>query len=316
MPTLTSFTGRGWRRVAVVLSAVLLTGVTGPPGRGFAASEPEPDFGLLVSPTRLVVQPGQVNDEQYFQVSNKGTLPLDVEVNKRDFVASGTGTMVLQAGAPYSASNWVTVVPARFHLGPGEGTRIAVRIAIPAEPDSGDHQVALVFIVPASADSTTNIRVNRGIGVPVFVTVPGQVDASAEVTNLHAPSFVLGGPITFVATMHDTGTVHRDFRGDGGRLAIGVDGQQVEFPDFTVLRGSSREITTEWTDTPLWCFCQATVSMARADGTIQQATATVVILPLHLLGIALVALLALLLGGRFLRQRYRAQIEAAAARQV
>jgi hypothetical protein len=313
VPTLTSLVGGRCIRGAVIVSVVLLAGVVGPPGRGSTAPASESDFGLMVSPTRLVVAPGQVNDEQFFRVDNKGGAPLDVEVNKRDFVASTTGTMELQADAPYSASNWVTATPARFHLEPGAATQISVRIAVPTNPETGDHQVALVFIVPASNDGTTNIRVNRGIGVPVFVTVPGAVDDSAEIAALSAPRFVLSGPVTFAATLRDTGTVHRDFRGDGGRLTIDVDGRQVEFPDFTVVRGSSRDITAEWTDTPLWCFCQATVAIPRADGTTQQATVKVMILPLHLMAIGLAALLVLLLGGRFLRRRYRSQVEAAAA---
>jgi hypothetical protein len=298
---------------AIVMSVALLVGLAGPPTRGSAADPgPASDFALTVSPTRLVIAPGQINDEQHFKVSNKGSAPIEVEISKRDFTANAQGTMLFQAHAAYSASNWVTATPDQFQLGPGATQDVGVRIALPSQPEPGDHQVALVFVVPAGAEKTTNIRVNRGVGTPVFIAVPGPIDTSTHIAGLRVPGFALRGPLTFSTTVQDTGTVHRDFRGDGNRLAVSVDGQKVEFPDFTVLRGATREIDARWADAPLWCICEATMSLARADGSVQTVTARVVILPLHLLGIAVAVILLLLFGGRFVRRRYRAHIVAAA----
>jgi len=298
---------------AAVVGVVALVGLAGLPVRGSAADPPPAaDFGLTVSPTRLVVGPDQINDVRHFTVSNRGTTPIDVEIGKRDFIANAQGTLLFQAHAAYSASNWVTVTPADFRLDSGAAQDVQVRIALPREPEPGDHQVALVFVVPAGTEKTTNIRVNRGVGAPVFIAVPGPIDTSTHIGGLHVPGFSLRGPLTFSTTVQDTGTVHRDFRGDGNRLAVSVRGQRIEFPDFTVVRGATREIDARWTDAPLWCICTASVSLTRADGSVQTATARVVILPLHLFGIAVATILVLLVGGRFVRRRYRAHIVAAA----
>ena len=103
-----------------------------------------------------------------------------VEISKRDFTADERGTMLFQAHAAYSASNWVTATPDQFALGPGATQDIGVRITLPSQPEPGDHQVALVFVVPAGTEAT-NIRVNRGVGTPLFIAVPGPLDTSTTI---------------------------------------------------------------------------------------------------------------------------------------
>jgi len=292
----------GCARTALALLTVALVTLPAP-----VAAAPGAEFALTVSPSRLVVEPGQAGDDQHFEVSNGGSAPVQVVVSKRDFAAGQDGTMAMTQNAPYSASNWISVRPGRFALAAGATVRVAVRITVPAAPEPGDHQVALVFLVPSDGTGA-NIRLNRGIGAPVFITVPGAVDDSTEIAALHAPRFALRGrPVTFTATIRDSGTVHRDFRA-GQRLTIGVDGQQVHLPEFTVLRGSDRVVTSTWRDTPTWCSCRAVLSMTRADGTVQHSTVKILIMPVHLILIALAAILVLLAGAWLIRRRYRAQV--------
>ncbi|MDP9861652.1 MULTISPECIES: hypothetical protein [Streptosporangium] len=303
-------------RAAVLAGAFLLWAVgpagplaVGPAGAGSAPPTPGTDFSLTVSPTRLAVQPGDIDEKQRFQVVNQGERPVDVEVRKADFKPDLDGTLLFQPKAPYSASNWVTVTPDRFRLPAGRTRSVSVRISVPSAPEPGDHQLALIFMVPAGTGAG-NIRVNRGIGAPVYIAVPGPVDDSAEVTGLRAPGFALGGPLTFTTTVRDTGTVHRDFRGDD-RLRLRVNGESVAFPDFTVGRGAIREISTTF-DPPLWCLCRAAVSIPGPGGTPTAATATVVVLPLHWLAAVVLTAAGLYLLARHARRRYRAQVRAAA----
>jgi hypothetical protein len=290
------------RRTAFCLAALLAVLTGGAPG---------PEFALSVSPARLVVDPDQIDDDQHFKVTNYGSVGVGVVVSKRGFTAGKDGTMAMTTDAPYSATNWVTVRPDRFDLAPGASAQVTVRIAVPAEPEPGDHQVALVFLVPGT-DKAKNIQLNRGIGTPIFITVPGVIDDSTEIAALDAPRFSLrGGPVTFTTTTRNTGTVHRDFRA-ADRLAIAVDGQQVQLPEFTVLRGSDRVLSTAWTGAPMWCSCRAVLSMTRADGTTQHSTVRILVMPLHLIGYGLAALLVVLVAGWFARRRYRAQVVAAA----
>ncbi len=299
-----------WRGVTATLSVLLVAGVV-PAGPALAAPAADPEFSLLVSPTRLVVTPQTLHAEHHFEVVNNGSAPLDIDVGKRDFVANQAGNMIFQASAPYSASTWVTVEPARFVLAPHTKREVAVHIALPGQAEPGDHQVALVFLVPA-ADKGDNIRVNRGIGAPILIAVPGPVTDTTVLSSFTGPHFALTGPISFSTTLENTGTVHHDFRGDGHRITVGVAGARIELPDLTVLRGTRRDVTTQWSDPPLWCICHATIALPGQNGAVQQMAVTVVILPLHLLAIAIVLIVLLVIGTRIARRRRQAQIIAAA----
>jgi hypothetical protein len=269
-----------------------------------------PAFSLTVSPTRLVVVQQQIGHVQTFQVSNGGRTPLDIDVQKRDFTANVDGTLKFQADAPYSASAWVDVEPSSFRLLPNSVMKVQVRINVPTNPEPGDHQVALVFIVPAAAGQS-NIRIDRGIGAPIYITVPGAADDSVDLDPLVAPRFSWSGPISFSTTVRDVGTVHRDFRGSG-RLGIDVGGTTVLFPEFTVLRGTDRRLTAQWQHPPLMCFCKATVSVTGADGVVHHVSASVTIFPVWQVAVVLLVGLLLIVVIRHGRRRYRRQVLAAA----
>ncbi|MEV8638152.1 hypothetical protein AB0395_41515 [Streptosporangium sp. NPDC051023] len=274
-----------------------------------AAPLPEPGFSLSVSPAKLVVPSGQLGSSQTFRVTNGGDAPVEVRVEKSDFTADESGALVLRERAPYSASAWVTTVPRELALEPGTTRDVKVRIAVPDAPDPGDHQVALVFKA-VGGSRTGNITINRGIGVPLYIGVPGHAYASAEVADLRAPAFVTGGPVPLTVGIRNTGTAHRDFRG-ADRLNARVDGTDVPFPGFTVMRGATREVTARW-DPPLMCVCQATVSVAGASGLARALTVTVVVFPVHLLA-ALLAVLALSFTlARLVRRSHRARLLAVA----
>ncbi|MEO5875127.1 MAG: hypothetical protein ABIQ26_09045, partial [Streptosporangiaceae bacterium] len=201
----------------------------------------------------------------------------------------------------------------QFRLEPGKSRYVTIQMNPPAdpEPEPGDHQLALIFKVPAGRNAS-NIKINRGIAAPVFLAVPGRIDSSVEVAGLRAPGFVTRGPVSLVTRIRDTGTVHRDFRGPG-RLHAQAGGSDLTFPDFTVLRGSTREVATRW-NPPLMCVCHATVSVGGTGEGTRTATVRIIVLPLHLLAIALGSLLALLLGVWFTKRRFRARVlETAAA---
>ena len=269
------------------------------------------EFSLTVSPTRLVVGPADISSTPEILVVNRGHVPVEVNVQKRDFTGGTDGSLVFQKHAPYSASSWVTVSPTNFRVAPGAAQAVTANITVPPKPEPGDHQVALVFLVPAG-ETSANIRINRGVATPMYITVPGPTDDSASITDLGARGFVLGGgSVDLTAKVHNNGTVHRDFRATT-RLTVDAAGTPNAFPDFTILRGSTRDIGTTW-DPPLLCVCHPTVSFRNADGSVQTATVRVIVFPLHLLGILVGALLLVFVGVRLWRRQYRANVTRAAA---
>ena len=268
------------------------------------------DFALAVNPARLAIGQGDIGSTQQLTVVNHGTAPMSVVVQKRDFTATPSGAMNYQESALYSASAWVSLEPATFTVPSGRAQKVTATITAPAVTEPGDHQLAIAFIVP-SGETSGNIKINRGIAVPVYITVPGTVDTSATISDLAAPGFALGGPVTVTASVHNVGTVHRDFRG-AHPLLIEATGSPAAFPDFTVSRGATRVISTDW-DPPWACVCTATVTFVNADGTVQAADVQVIVFPLHIVGGVLLVLVLGFLGVRYWRQRYRISVITTAA---
>jgi hypothetical protein len=287
--------------------------VSGPTTTNSTSYRPVPaEFSLTISPTRLVAGPADTGKPAQIVAVNRGQLPVTVTVQKRDFTGGLDGALVFHDKSEFSASEWVTLDLMSFEVAPGASRVITAAITVPPNPDPGDHQVAIVFVVLAQAADGDNIKINRGIAIPAYVTVAGPTDDSATVTDLRAPAFATTGPVAITARVRNTGTVHRDFRGTT-RLRMNDTGAATVFPDFTIDRGSVREVATTW-DPPLMCICHPAVSFVNADGSVQSATVRVIVFPLHLLGVVVGVLLVLWLGTRLWRRRYRAKVASAAAR--
>jgi P pilus assembly chaperone PapD len=269
------------------------------------------EFSLTISPTRLVIGQGDIAKKHEILVVNRGQDPLTVQVQKRNFFGAENGTLNFQQAAPYSASAWLTVTPTNFTVAPGQSRTVTATITVPKSPEPGDHQVALVFLVPAGKTSA-NIKINRGIATPVYITVAGPVNTDAWPTELKAPGFSSGGRVTVTATVRNGGTVHRDFR-EATPLKLTSSGNSANFPAFTVLRGATRAISTTW-NPPVMCICHVKVAITNADGSVHAMSVRVIVFPWQkvLIGLGALLLMVLLIFG--LRRRYRSNVVRAAAR--
>jgi hypothetical protein len=324
------------RRTAVLAACVLLSGLSVPLAHASENRRPDPplpgdarhsttydlkesDFALTVSPTRLVIGPADVGKVAEILVVNRGRASVPITVQKRNFTANVDGSLNYQDDAPYGAASWMTMNPESFEVASGASQIVTATIAVPPAPELGDHKVAVIFLVPAG-ETAANIKINRGVGVPAHITVPGPTDDSVSLGGLIAPGFALGGPalasvggpVDISTTVRNVGTVHHDFRAKAP-LMIENAGASASFPDFTVMRGATRDVTTAW-QPPLMCICHPTVAVAAADGTMQQATARVVVFPLQWLAIALATALIIFFAVRWRRRRYQAAVQNAAAR--
>lgn len=258
------------------------------------------DFALMVSPTRMVLGPADAGTKQEIQVVNQGQAPLTVTAQKRNFSTGLNGSLNYRESAPYSASGWVTLAPTTFVVAPGATQIVTATVAVPTAPDVGDHQVAIVFLVPAGK-TTANVKINRGISIPLLVTVPGPTTDTTTLSGLDAPGFATRGPVRVTATVHNTGTVHHDFRA-AEPLTMTAGGSTSAFPDFTVMRGADRDIATAW-DPPILCVCHPSVTMLNADGTSETASIRVVVFPVLPVATVVVLLLLALIGFRWRRGR-------------
>ncbi len=268
------------------------------------------DFSLTVSPTRLAIGQRDIGSTQQITLVNRGQASLAVTVQKRNFTVGSDGALRYAEDAPYAASSWLAVSPEKIRLEPGKAQVVTATVQAPKTYEPGDHQMALVFVVPAGR-STANIKINRGVGLPVYITAPGPVVDSVSLTGLAAPGFVSGGSVPITATVTNHGTVHHDFRQPSPLTVTGA-GTAKPFPDFTVPRDSVRDVATTW-NPPLLCVCHPTVTMTSADGGVRAQTVRVIVFPWPWFAAGLGAVLLVLLLVRVARRRYRVTVTKAAA---
>lgn len=275
---------------------------------------PPPPFSLTVSPARLVVPAGATVIDRTVTVANTGSEAQLVAVTNSAFSQAPDGAISFSDRAPYSAASWVAATPTAMDLSPGERQPVRLHIVIPSDPEPGEHQVGVIFLVRAGGDDR-NVALNRGVAVELLIVVPGAVDRRIGLGRLQAPRLADGGPVRVSLPIYNRGNVHRDYIGRA-RLVADAAGARAPFPDFTVLRDSTRVVSTHWTP-PFACVCHLRVVTDDGRGHRLMATATVVVFPFRLT-IGLAALIfGLALLSRSLRRRSRGAVQArvAAARQ-
>jgi hypothetical protein len=220
-----------------------------------------------------------------------------------EFSQSPDGHVVFSPPGPSSAASWVAAHPTSFDLLPGELRRVNVRISVPADAEPGDHQVGIVFEVPAE-QGAGNVSISGAVGAEMLIQVPGTVIRHIEFGPLQAPTIADGGPIMFELTVRNLGTVHRDFIRPQDLFAM-MNGERVPFPDFTVLRDATRQVRTAWIDPPLICFCHVRVTADDGQGATISAEARVIVFPVRFVVGVLFAGIGLLLVTRGWRHRVR-----------
>lgn len=247
----------------------------------------------------MVIRATDIDRVQRFTAVNRGEQPLAVTMDKRNFLARPDGSLDYEKAAPFGAESWLSISPMTFVVQPGATQLVTATIKPPDQTEPGDHQAAVVFMVPAGR-TAENIKINRGVATPVYVTVPGPTDDTVVLTHFSGPTFTAGGDVSLSVSVENRGTVHRDFRGPTA-IAVHASGKPASFPDFTVPRGATRDTSTTWRP-PLACICHPSVAFTNADGALQTSTIRVVVFPwptaLGVLAAVLVVLLLLRLRRR------------------
>jgi hypothetical protein len=307
--------GAGLPRLVLVLLLIEVLGgfaVATQPAAATATPGPVPHgrgLAMLVSPPRLTIAGRQLSRVDRLEIENRGSIPLKVHTRIETLAQRSDGSSVPEQSASYSATGWIKVVPSQFSVLPGARRVVHVHIQVPAHPEPGDHDLAIILLVPPRPGKG-NIRIAEGIGVPVLITAPGQVTDDVSVTGLHPPGFSAGGAIALAATIRESGNIHHSFRGPHGRLEAKAGSAEVLFPPFTVLRGSTVTARTTWANHPAMCICHITVAVT-SGGHRTTATATVIIFPVVPAGLATGTLVALLAAFLLFRRSQQRRLAAA-----
>lgn len=291
------------------MGAALCT-LAAPPAALARSTPAPPAFSLTVSPARLVVPAGATVIDRTVTVSNTGSQAHLVAVTKAAFSQAPDGTISFGDRGPYSAVSWVSATPSALELSPGERQPVRLHIVIPVDREPGEHEVGVLFLVRAE-EGDRNVALHRGVATEVLIGVPGAVDRYAGLGRLRAPRLVDGGPVRVTLPVYNRGNVHRNYVGPD-RLIASAGGTRVPFPDFTVLRDSTRLVRTQW-QPPLACVCHVRVVSDDGRGHRLVAAATVVVFPFRLMFGLAALVLGLGLLSRGLRRRSRRATDARVA---
>ena len=282
-----------------------------PPARPAGSPDAGTLFSITVSPGRIVIPPGPNHQEAAFQVSNSGGEDLDITVATGELSQRADGSLRFDPASQGGAAGWVVPAPRTFALKPGESQAVHVTIDIPADPEPGDHQVGLTFLVPVKGSFGT-VNINRGIGTQLLIAVPGPVVHDVQLSALTAPWFSDGGPVPLSLTVRNRGTVHEDYYQPHGMLGSASAGG-VAFPDFSVLRQTVRTVRGEWSNPPLLCWCTVRAYADDGNGRTVSASTRVFVFPFRLLIGLLVTMVGLYLARSELRSRRLTRRATAAA---
>ena len=274
-----------------------------------ALASTRPAVVLAVSPTRTEVAPS--THSVVMHVASRGSQPVVITASVLPLAQDTDGALALGSQPPQYGQDWLTMVPARFTLRPGQTMPVTVRIKIPPH-QGGQRYLAVVFRAQGATGTSSDgasAAVAGAVASSLIIDIPGTIRQQTSLA-LSAPSFSAGGPVTLNLTIANHGNAYAL----ENHLAVVSDGKAVsQFAGSLVLAGATRQETVTWTGAPALCICRLKLA-----GT--NRTVTVIRFPvLPAIGLLLIVLaLAILLTlyTRAVRRRAVAAVvhEAAAVR--
>lgn len=172
-------------------------------------------FGLSAIPPRLeiTVKPDEVQTE-VIKVRNESNATRTITTTFSDFVVKDNAGTPIQVKSDdssnrWAASSWLTVSPSNFKLAPGEVKSLVLTIMPPKNALPGGHY-AMVLHAPENSDQVSNngASLQTQVGTLVYVTIPGDINESAQLLNFTAPKFSEFGPIDLKSTIKNLSDIH------------------------------------------------------------------------------------------------------------
>lgn len=234
--------------------------------------------GLTVQPIKMsyTLTPGQTVTDT-INLTNAGDDTV-VYPNVEDFVPlAGTTNINVtdRSGGVTSVMDWVSVKePSQFDFKKGEARVVQFTITVPKDAEPGGHFGVILFKAVDEASANQSLKIGTQVGVLILVTIPGNHLQKGHITAFKTDSFIQGGPVKFVTTFQNDGTVHFEPKGTiiiknmFGRVvgSVPVQGQ-------IVLPTGVRDIPSIWPANLLFGPYTAGISLYDGDGNLMTAQA-------------------------------------------
>lgn len=273
--------------------------------------------GVKVYPVKinLTAEPGRPASTRFSVVNTAGT-PADVDITIKDFVRDEQGRYRFLAPGRrpdvVSTARWTRLSPSEFRLAPGETRKVDVGVTPAKGAGPGGH-FAMIFVtadpvVDRKQAPDPGIIGRARVGVMVRATVKGKVVDEAGFERLEVPRVSLGGPVKMTLVFSNHGNIHKDIAGIITLSKGAVEVARLPVDEWTSLPGSTLRIDRVWSRPRLGVY-EVTARIASRDGEDWTKKAPIYVIPIRAAVVVLIAVLALVLGWRFIAGRYTVKME-------
>ena len=264
----------------------------------------KPSVWLQLSPVsnRVLLTPSGDNPPVYtFSVDNVGSETFRYKLYAAPYsVTDETYEINFTQDTPRTQiSRWISFKreddsfgdTASFEIKPGEKQTVTYQIAVPDNiPEGG--QYATIFAEPdidASDANLSGIKTVSRVGLVIYGHTEGDTDDSAEITYFKLTNFLTEGNIATGALIKNNGNT--DFSAEATLTVKKFFGSVVyeKTRNYDVFPDTSRRISMEWDDTPVFGIFHVTSSINALDQNYTE-TKLVLIVPIFMIIIAIILL--------------------------
>lgn len=277
--------------------------------------------GLTLMPVKFIfdIDRGQTVDGKV-TVINPNDFPLALKPEMEDFVpAPGTADINFVPHAPGTLGlvDWIKFSTDLLVLEPKEQKEVPFEITAPLNAEPGSHFGVLFFKTqPLPGQEGASVAISTRIGSLILVAVPGNVSRAGELKSFQGPKYLTKGPVEFSVTFLNTGSVHYE---PVGVITIknifGRKMTEVEVQKQWVLPTGMKKMKAVWPAGYLFGYFSALLEIKDGAGNSYYANLSFWAWPWKESLIVLAILIAVILGLRFIKRRFKFTIARRAERE-
>lgn len=258
-------------------------------------------LSLTATPVRLgddfsiTLKPGEKKQVQ-IKVRNGSDTAIALESKAANFVVAEDGATPVvvdekQADARWSLANWLTLVPAEHQLDSEEVAIVNVLIEVPKDALPGG-RYAMIYHRPLNASNITESGsgISQRVGTLLYVTVAGDINEEAYISQFNWPKFLENGPVDFSLKIDNQSDVHINTK---PVLKIynlfGKEVANLEIEARNIFPKSEREFIGTWNRVWGFGYYKAVVEAAYgSQGRVATAVAGLYLIPVKIILLILI----------------------------
>jgi hypothetical protein len=278
------------------------------------AQEVQRTYTIVNPQIEVKLNPGQ-SSEGTTKVINQTDVPLTFNLAVQDFVVTDTtGTPDLlpanTLASKYSAASWIAVSPSTFTVQPGQKQIVNYYIQVPGNASPGGHYAAITYSPLSPSQNVTGGTVKTQVGSLFYITVNGQVNEQATVSKFLANSFYEYGPAKIATQIKNLGDLHITPQGTISLSGPFVN-QSVKLASYNIFPGAARDYAnTLGQNLMIGRYKVTLIASYGTNGNLPLvATLYFWVFPWRIALVIGLAIVALILGGLYLKKRRKDNFE-------